>query len=70
MAPPAAGNIEAVKPADGSISFRAPAKRHRVVVGRDTDGWTDARARSELDDIRAQLKAGIPLAQFLEEVPA
>ena len=59
MAPPALGTIEAVKPAG-----------KRRVFGRDTDGWTDARARSELDDIRAQLKAGIPLAQILEEVPA
>ena len=70
MAPPALGTIGAVRPAGGSIRFRAPGKRHRVVFGRDTDGWTEARARSELHDIRARLKAGIPLSQILEEVPA
>ena len=70
MAPPAVGNIEAIKLADGSVSFRgrfrAAGKRQRVVFGRDADGWTEARARSELDDICAQLKAGISLAQILE----
>ena len=70
MARPAVGIIETAELADGSSSFRgrfrAAGERHRVVFGRDVDGWTEARARSELDDICAQLKAGIPLAQILE----
>ncbi len=70
MARPAVGIIETAELADGSTSFRgrfrAAGERHRVVFGRDVEGWTEARARSELDDICAQLKAGIPLAQILE----
>lgn len=70
MARPAIGEILPIPLADGSISIRGrfthAGERYRVVFGRDVDGWTEARARRELDDILAQLRAGIPVAQILE----
>jgi hypothetical protein len=35
------------------------------VLGRDVDGWTEARARRELKMILAQLSAGIPVEPVL-----
>jgi integrase len=69
MARPASGNIEIVTLADGTISVRARFRHHgerrRVVLGRDVDGWTEARGRRELALILAQLRAGIPIDQVL-----
>lgn len=70
MARPARGTIEPVPLTDGSQSirgrFRHKGQRYRVAFGRDVDGWTEARGRRELDDILAQLRAGIPVKQILE----
>ncbi|MGH3260535.1 MAG: hypothetical protein ACRDNS_00925, partial [Trebonia sp.] len=70
MARPARGEILPIPLADGSISFRGrfthAGGRYRVVFGRDVEGWTEARARRELDDILAQLRAGIPVTDILE----
>lgn len=69
MAARGAGSVETVELADGSISirgrFRHQGQRHRIVFGRDDQGWTEQRARRELDGIHAQLKAGIPVADIL-----
>jgi hypothetical protein len=69
MPRPASGNIETVPLADGTISvrarFRHRGERCRVVLGRDVDGWTEARARRELQMILAQLSADIPIEQVL-----
>ena len=65
----ATGEIVTAKLSDGSVSirgrFRHQGERHRVVFGRDDEGWTPERARRELDDILAQLRAGIPVADIL-----
>ena len=65
----ASGTIEKVRLADGSTSVRArfthDGVRHRIVFGRDVDGWTPERGRAELDDVLAQLKAGIPIGDIL-----
>ena len=69
MAARGAGYVETVELADGSLSvrgrFRHQGERHRIVFGRDDQGWTEQRARRELDDIHAQLRAGIPVADVL-----
>jgi integrase len=69
MARPASGNIETVPLADGTVSvrarFRHRGERCRVVLGRDVDGWTEARGRRELTTILVQLSAGIPIEQVL-----
>jgi integrase len=69
MPRPASGNIETVPLADGTISVRArlrhKGERCRVVLGRDVDGWTEARGRRELQMILAQLAAGIAIEQVL-----
>ena len=69
MPRPASGNIETVPLADGTISvrarFRHKGERCRVVLGRDVEGWTEARGRRELQMILAQLAAGIAIEQVL-----
>jgi integrase len=69
MPRPASGNIETVTLADGTVSvrarFRHRGERCRVVLGRDVDGWTEARGRRELEMILAQLAAGIAIEQVL-----
>jgi len=63
------GTIEKVRLADGSASIRArfthEGQRHRIVFGRDVEGWTPERGRAELDDVLALLKAGIDLSEIL-----
>src|SRR2546425_2353214 len=74
MARRAPGTIEIVALADGAQSFRGrfthAGQRYRVCFGRDDDGWTAARARRELDDVLAQLRAGIAVAQNLARYDA
>jgi integrase len=69
MARPASGTIEIVALADRSESIRGrfvhAGERYRVAFGRDVDGWTVARARRELDDVLAQLRAGVSVADIL-----
>jgi len=75
MARPATGQVMAEPLADGGSSivgrFTHERHRRRVVFGREVDGWTLPRGRRELDDVLAQLKAGIPIEQILGryEVP-
>jgi len=70
MARPPTGTIERVPLGDGAISFRGRfihgGERQRIIFGTDADGWTRPRARRELDDVLAQLKAGIPLQPILD----
>src|SRR5438132_4314643 len=69
MPRPASGTVEAITLADGTVSIRArfthAGRRTRVVLGRDVDGWTQARGRRELALILAQLSAGIPIEDLL-----
>jgi integrase len=52
---------------DGTTSVRARFNhrgcRYRVAFGRDVDGWTEARARQEMQDIRVLLRAGMPIEE-------
>ena len=65
----ATGSIETIQCADNTTTvrgrFRHEGQRYRVVFGQDVDGWTEARARSELEAIHALLKAGIALEKVL-----
>jgi integrase len=69
MPRPASDNVETVTLADSTVSVRArfthKGERYRVVLGRDCDGWTEARGRRELQMVLAQLSAGIPIKQVL-----
>jgi integrase len=69
MARPASGTIEAVVLSDGSESIRGrfvhAGERYRVAFGREAEGWTVARGRHELDDILAQLRAGVSVGDIL-----
>jgi hypothetical protein len=69
MPRPPSGTIEAVTLTDGTTSvrarFRHRGERCRVVLGRDVDGWTEARGRRELQTILAQLSADVPIEQVL-----
>jgi integrase-like protein len=38
---------------------RAYGKRHRINLGTELDGWTEARARIELQNVLAKIQAGI-----------
>ncbi len=64
------GTVETKRLSDNTISFRGrfphEGERPRVVFGRDADGWTEARARQELDNIRVLLRAGISLEDTLK----
>ncbi len=74
MARASFGTIESTPLDDGSMSvrgrFRYRGGRYRVAFGRDTDGWTDARARRELENIRVLLRAGMPVEEVLKQYEA
>ncbi len=40
-------------------------QRYRLVFGRDVDGWTEARARQEMENIRVLLRTRMPVADVL-----
>ncbi len=64
------GTIESKPLADRTTSIRGrflhDGQRQRVVFGRDVDGWTEARARQEMENIRVLLRAGMPINEVLE----
>ena len=64
------GTIESAPLDDGATSirgrFRHDGERYRVVFGRDDDGWTEARARREMENIRVLLQADMPLEEVLK----
>jgi integrase len=41
------------------LRVRAYGKRHRINLGTELDGWTQARARIELQNVLARIQAGI-----------
>lgn len=60
---PATGQIRSMRRADGlttySLRVRAYSERHTVRLGNELEGWTHARAETELANITAQIRAGI-----------
>src|SRR3954447_14267359 len=66
--PRATGQLVTYGRKDGLTSWylrvRAYGKRHRINLGTELDGWTEARARIELQNVLAKIQAGIwePLA--------
>ena len=64
------GTIESVPLDDGATSirgrFRHNGERYRVVFGRDDGGWTEARARREMENIRVLLRADMPVEEILK----
>jgi integrase len=64
------GTVESKPLGDRTTSVRGrflhDGKRHRVVFGRDVEGWTEARARGEMENIRVLLRAGMPIGEVLE----
>ena len=61
--PRATGQVLSYKRKDGLTSWylrvRAYGARHRVNLGTELDGWTEARARIELHNVLAKVEAGI-----------
>ncbi len=49
-----------------SIRFRIDGKRHSMTLGTDADGWTYRKAERKLEDVLAQVRAGV----WLPEVEA
>jgi integrase len=64
------GTIESKPLGDGTTSirgrFRHNGGRYRVVFGRDVEGWTEVRARREMENIRVLLRAGMPIEEVLK----
>jgi len=42
-----------------SIRFRVDGQRHSVTLGTDADGWTHRKAERKLEDVLAQVRAGV-----------
>lgn len=42
-----------------TIRFRANGKRHSFSLGTDRDGWTYRKAERKLEDVLAQVRAGV-----------
>jgi integrase len=42
-----------------TIRFRAEGKRHSLSLGTDRDGWTYRKAERKLEDVLAQVRAGV-----------
>src|SRR2546427_10117880 len=42
-----------------SIRFRVNGKRHSMTLGTDAEGWTDRKAERKLEDVLAQVRAGV-----------
>jgi integrase len=61
--PRASGQVLTHKRKDGLTSWylrvRAYGRRHRINLGTELDGYTDARARIELQNVLAKIQAGI-----------
>jgi integrase len=61
--PRATGQVLTYKRKDGLTSWylrvRANGTRHRINLGTELDGWTEARARLELQNVLAKIHAGI-----------
>jgi integrase len=59
----ATGQVLTYRRKDGLTSWylrvRAHGGRHRVTLGTELDGWTEARARIELQDVLARIQAGL-----------
>jgi integrase len=61
--PRATGQVLTHKRKDGLTSWylrvRAEGRRHRITLGTELDGYTDARAQIELQNVLAKIQAGI-----------
>jgi hypothetical protein len=59
----ARGEIRVRERRDGrltyTIRFRADGKRHSFSLGTDRDGWTYRKAERKLEDVLAQVRAGV-----------
>jgi hypothetical protein len=59
----ASGQLLAYQRKDGLTSWylrvRADGRRHRINLGTELDGWTQARARIELQNVIAKIQAGL-----------
>jgi hypothetical protein len=59
----ATGQVLAYKRKDGLTSWylrvRAYGSRYRINLGTELDGWTQARARIELQNVLAKIQAGL-----------
>jgi Phage integrase, N-terminal SAM-like domain len=59
----ARGEIRVRERVDGqltyTIRFRADGKRHSFSLGTDRDGWTHRKAERKLEDVLAQVRAGV-----------
>jgi hypothetical protein len=59
----ASGQLLAYERKDGLTSWylrvRAAGRRHRINLGTELDGWTQARARIELQNVLAKIQAGL-----------
>ena len=59
----ARGEIRVHKRVDGlrtySLRFRVNGKRHSLTLGTDADGWNERRAERKLEDILAEVRAGV-----------
>jgi len=70
MGRPATGMVDLEPLADGTANvvarFRHEGERLHLTFGNEVDGWNKKRGRRELDDVLAQLRAGIPLEQIVE----
>jgi integrase len=42
-----------------SIRFRVEGRRHCMTLGTDADGWTQRKAERQLEDVLAQVRAGV-----------
>jgi hypothetical protein len=61
--PRATGQVSAYRRKDGRSSsylrVRAYGGRHSINLGAELNGWTEARARIELQNVLAKIQAGI-----------
>lgn len=59
----ARGEVRVHQRADGrrtySLRFRVDGQRHSLTLGTDADGWTDRRAERKLEDVLAEVRAGV-----------
>ena len=59
----ASGQVLTYERKDGLTSWylrvRADGSRHRITLGTELDGWTQARARIELQNVLAKIQAGL-----------
>jgi integrase len=57
------GEIRVHERADGrltfSLRFRANGRRQSITLGKDSDGWTWRKAERKLDEVLAQVRAGV-----------